>query len=70
MKKSDKQPTPKKGFEFTGWTTFNWGICHKRVFRTRQDAKHSLTHYKGVMHYHWDELKDQHKIVKVKVTVL
>lgn len=65
-KKKRIQPTPKKGFEFTGWTTFNWGVCHHSVYRTRAEAKQSLTNYD----YTWDEMKHYMKIVKVKCTVL
>jgi hypothetical protein len=32
------QPKIKKGTEFTGWATFNWGMCHQRVYRTRKEA--------------------------------
>lgn len=71
MKKSIKQPTPKKGFEFTGWATFNWGICHGRVYRTRREAIYALTHGKsGEQLYTWQEMKKYMKVVKVKCTVL
>lgn len=69
-KKNKKQPIPKKGLEFTGWATFNWGHCHHTVYRTRKDAKESLTHYNGKRYYEWDEMKDYMKIVKVKCIVL
>ena len=66
-----KQPTPKKGFEFTGWATFNWGICHNRVFRTRREAIMSLTHGSDGDQYHtWQEMRSHMKVVKVKCTVL
>ena len=61
-----KQPTPKKGFEFTGWATFNWGLCHNRVYRTRREAVASLTD----TYYEWQEVKHYMKVVKVKCTVL
>jgi len=72
MKKSKKQPMPKKGFEFTGWATFNWGVCHSRVFRTRREAIQSLTHSKNGedQYYTWDEMRRYMKVVKVKCTVL
>lgn len=69
-KASKKQPTPKKGYEFTGWATFNWGHCHRRVHRTRKEAIQSLTHHNGTEYYKWDELKSYMKIVKVKCVVL
>lgn len=66
--KREIQPIPKKGFEFTGWTTFNSGICHSRVYRTREEAINALTG--NGYDYTWDELKGHMKIVKVKCTVL
>jgi len=64
----EKQPTPKKGFTFIGWATFNWGICHSRVFRTRKEAQdwctRNMTGAKS-----WDGVKDYFKVVKVKCMV-
>ena len=64
--RSKKQPTPKKGFEFTGWATFNWGVSHNRVHRTRREAILDLT---GT-DYTWKEMKSYMKVVKVKVRVI
>ena len=66
MKKSKKQPSPKKGFEFVGWATFNWGISHNRVYRTRREAILSLTDGG----YTWKEMRSYMKVVKVKCTVI
>lgn len=69
--KNKKQPTPRKGFEFTGWATFNWGICHNRVFRTRAEAIKALTRGKdGTQYYKWSEMRRYMKIVKVKCKVI
>jgi hypothetical protein len=56
-----KRPIPKKGTQFTGWATFNWGICHQRVFRTRKQAKEFCCDPGQT----WDDVKDHFTIVKV-----
>lgn len=66
MKNKKKQPIPKPGLEFTGWATFNWGICHRRVYRTKKEARESLTDGG----YTWNEIKDYMIVVKVKCTVI
>lgn len=64
-----KQPTPKPGYEFTGWATFNWGICYQEVYRTKKEAIASLIcNYPNATT--WDEIKDSYKIVRVKCIVL
>lgn len=71
MAQTKKQPTPKKGYEFTGWATFNWGVCHGRVYRTRREAILELTHGNtGELLYTWQEKKNYMKVVKVKCIVL
>lgn len=71
MRKSKTQPTPKKGFEFSGWATFNWGICHHTVYRTRWEAIRSLTHgHDGKRNYTWKEMSKYMKVVKVKCVVV
>jgi len=65
-----KQPTPKPGYEFTGWATFNWGVCHQRVYRTRKEGKKEILSWyePGTV---WDSTMDSvYKIVKVKCIVL
>lgn len=64
-----KQPTPNSGYEFTGWATFNWGVCHQQVFRTRKEAMASLIHNVPNATT-WEDVKDMFKIVKVKCIVL
>lgn len=63
------QPIPLKGFEFTGWATFNWGLCHQMVFRTREKAK---TYCIGMSKdgSTWDDVKDHFRVVKVKCFVI
>ena len=71
MAKTKKQPAPKKGFKFIGWATFNWGVCHDRVYRTRRDAIHALTHGEnGEQLYKWADMKSYMKVVKVECIVL
>lgn len=60
------QPTPKKGYEFEGWATFNWGICHQNVYRTRKQAMEACCD----PWEKWKDVKDHFKVVKVKCTVL
>lgn len=63
-----KQPKPKKGFKFTGWATFNWGVCHQRVYRTRRLAQEScFDKTKGET---WEDVKDHCSIHKVMCSVL
>jgi hypothetical protein len=74
MKKKEVQPTPKPGFEFTGWATFNWGRCHRMVFRTRKEAIQSCIE-NGILANHvgeatWADVKGHMKVMKVKCTVL
>lgn len=61
-----KQPEIKKGTTFIGWSTFNWGICHQRVYRTRKSAQESVLN-KGET---WNDVKDHFKVKKVKCTVI
>ncbi len=62
------QPKIRKGTEFTGWATFNWGICHNRVFRTRKQAKQwcADSDESG----DWDKVKDHFRVMKVKCIVI
>lgn len=62
----EKQPLPKKGTEFTGWATFNWGFSHNKVYRTRKLAQQSLLD-KGES---WSDVKNYMAVVKVKCTVI
>lgn len=64
--KKQKQPTPKKGESFTGWATYNWGMPHNRVFRTRKQAQDFCCD----SHETWSDVKDHMKVVKVKCTVI
>lgn len=75
--KKQKQPTPRKGYSFTGWAVFNWGISYDRVFRTRKQAQESC--WKGSNYVRngkifpalsWNNVKDHMKVVKVKCSVL
>lgn len=63
-----KQPQIKKGTESTGWATFNWGMCHQRVYRTRKQAMAACigTGKEGAK---WDDVKDHFRVVKVKCVV-
>jgi hypothetical protein len=67
--KDIKQPKPQSGFEFTGWATFNWGICHQRVFRTRTEAM-AFCIGTGKDGSTWDDVKDHFRVIKVKCTVI
>lgn len=69
MTKKQKQPTPKKGYQFTGWATFNWGICHGQVFRTRKEAQDWCTSISRQKYAEWKGVKDHFKVVKVKCVV-
>lgn len=62
-----KIPILRQGYEFMGWTTFNWNVCHNQVFRTRREAKLFLLDMTGNT---WNELKDYMQIVKVKCIVI
>jgi hypothetical protein len=68
--KTIRQPKPKKGFEFEGWATFNWGICHQRVYRTKKEAIQSCLHMGGRTNDTWDKIKDYFVVVKVKCIVI
>lgn len=61
-----KQPIPKKGTEFTGWATANWGMLHQRVYRTRKQAKEACCDHRGT----WEQVKSHMAVVKVKCIVL
>lgn len=63
------QPKIKKGTSFTGWATFNWGISHQRVFRTREGA---MAYCIGVDRdgSTWNDVKDHFKVVKVTCKVI
>lgn len=72
-----KQPKPKKGYKFTGWAVFNWGISHDRVFRTRKEAhEYCWKNERGKKNGRlaiatcWNDVKDHMAVVKVKVSVL
>lgn len=69
-KKKQIQPTPKKGTSFTGWTTFNWGINHGRVFPTRKQAQEWCANNGKADSRTWSDVKDHFKVVKVKCTVI
>ena len=64
-----KQPEIPTGTKFTGWATFNWGVCHQRVYRTRKEAINSCLGMskKGST---WDDVKDHFRVVKVLCTVI
>lgn len=66
--KNLKQPKPKKGTTFTGWATFNWGVCHQRVFRTRKQAQWWCA--KSHESKNWENVKGHFIIVKVKCTTI
>ena len=70
-----KQPEIEKGKTFTGWATFNWGICHNQVFRTRKQAQDACCDFGHTTKYGktpptWNDVKDHFKVVKVKCTVV
>lgn len=69
MKFKPAQPKIEKGRTFTGWATFNWGICHQNVHRTRKAAKEALLsrEKKGTT---WDDIKSHMMIVKVECKVI
>jgi hypothetical protein len=63
-----KQPKIKKGKEFTGWATFNWGLCHHAVFRTRKEAMDfCINRSNGET---WNDIKDHFRVEKVKCKVV
>ena len=74
IKTKDKngQPQPQKGYEFTGWAVFNWGICYQRVFRTRKEAIEWCVDAGQTTEIDktWDEVSKYMKVVKVKCIVL
>lgn len=63
-----KQPKIKKGTTFTGWATFNWGICHQTVYRTRKEAMANCINSSREASK-WDDVKDHFRVVKVKCVV-
>ena len=65
----NNQPAIPKGYEFTGYATFNWGKCHNRVFRTRKEAMASCIST-GNDGSTWDEVKDHFRVEKVKCVVI
>jgi len=67
--KTIKQPKIEKGITFTGWATFNWGVCHQRVFRTRKEAMASCIGMEK-QGSTWDDVKDHFRIVKVECKVI
>lgn len=79
-KKKQKQPIPKKGFEFNGWAVFNWGISYDKVFRTRKQAQEycwqlggkSVKQSDGTYREPtcWDDVKDHFHVAKVKCKVV
>lgn len=64
------QPKIKKGTTFTGWATFNWGMCHKKVYRTSRQAKESCIDIGMAGSSTWNDVKDHFRVVKVKCIVL
>lgn len=64
-----QQPKIKKGTTFTGWATFNWGVCHNRVYRTRKEAMANCINTSTTAST-WDGVKDHFRVVKVKCIVL
>lgn len=77
MKKTKKQPKPKKGEVFTSWAVYNWGICYAKTFRTRKEAKdycwktgRKFQDNKLLSASNWDDVKDHMAVVKVKCIVL
>lgn len=79
-KNNNKQPLPEKGYEFTGWAVFNWGISHDRVFRTRKEAQEYCYKLGGKCVKNrdgslrepscWNEVKNHMAVVKVKCKVV
>jgi len=76
-KKSKKQPMPKKGYTFTGWAIFNWGMSRDEVYRTRKEAMKVC--YEGNITFKsgkreeakcWNDVKDHMAVVKVKCIVI
>jgi len=67
--KTIKQPKIPTGTKFTGWATFNWGVCHQRVYRTRKEAIASCIGM-GKEGSTWDDVKDHFRVVKVLCTVI
>lgn len=68
--KKKKQPEIKKGTTFTGWATFNWGMSHDRVYRTRKEAKQSCLNRSLTKQETWDDVKNHMMVKKVKCVVL
>lgn len=64
-----KQPKIKKGTTFTGWATFNWGMCHQRVYRTRREAQANCIDIGRAGSSTWNDVKDHYQVVKVKCIV-
>lgn len=63
---SKKQPKPKSGTVFTGWATFNWGVCHNKVFRTRKEAQESCCDPLES----WSDVKDHFMVVRVECKII
>lgn len=77
MKKSKKQPKPKKGDTFISWAVYNWGFCYQKTFRTRKQAheycwKNGRKRSKGklIESTCWNDVKDHMAVVKVKCKVI
>ncbi|HLD89413.1 MAG TPA: hypothetical protein VI911_00075 [Patescibacteria group bacterium] len=68
MKKTNQQPVIPRGYEFTGWATFNWGICHQKVYRTRKEAIAACVDT-GNNGSTWDSVKSHFRVVKVRCIV-
>jgi len=64
-----QQPKINKGVEFIGWATFNWGVCHQKVYRTRKEAMATCINT-GKEGSTWDDVKDNFRVVKVKCIVI
>lgn len=66
------QPKVKKGTTFNGWAISNWGLLLPWVYRTRKQAMAAAIERRGIneSQHTWKEASKNHRLVKVKVTVL
>ena len=67
-----QQPKVKKGTSFNGWAVSNWGTLLPKVHRTRKKAMADTIYQMGIHAPNgtWDDCKRNHRLVKVKVTVI
>ncbi len=69
MKAKIEQPKIPEGFIFTGYATFNWGLCLQKVYRTKKEAKAACIG-SGKEGSTWEDIKDHYRIEKVKCIVI